>query len=157
MGGSYGLIGLPFADLFGWQLREPHDWVIPALVGMLLVYGLCHRIGESPTGRVLKGIREDPVSTQALGKNVFGYKVAVFGITSGAGCVRRFDAGRLVAVGDTRRVRFLVLADRVRDRDLRWDGQPRRHRRWAPRWWSCWNRCCAASSRWKPAAPASCS
>ena len=82
MGGTYGLINLPFADLFGWHLRQPRDWVIPSLVAMLAVYFVCHRIGESPIGRILKGIREDPVSTQALGKNVLGYKVAVFGITS---------------------------------------------------------------------------
>jgi len=82
MGGTFGLIGLPTANLFGWHLREPHDWVLPSLVAMLIVYAICHRIGESPTGRVLKGIREDPISTQALGKNVFGYKVAVFGISS---------------------------------------------------------------------------
>ena len=82
MGGTYGLINLPHPDLFGWHIRGPRDWVAPSLVGMLIVYGICHRIGESPMGRVLKGIREDPMSTQALGKNVFGYKVAVFGISS---------------------------------------------------------------------------
>ena len=49
---------------------------------MAIVYAICHRVGESPVGRVLKGIREDPVATQALGKNVFGYKVVVFGLTS---------------------------------------------------------------------------
>jgi ABC-type branched-subunit amino acid transport system ATPase component/ABC-type branched-subunit amino acid transport system permease subunit len=82
MGGTYGLIGLPTTNLFGWHLREPHDWVLPSLVAMLIVYAICRRIGESPIGRVLKGIREDPISTQALGKNVLGYKVAVFGISS---------------------------------------------------------------------------
>ena len=82
MGGTFGLIGLPTPNLFGWHLREPHDWVLPSLVAMLMVYAICRRIGESPVGRVLKGIREDPVATQALGKNVFGYKVAVFGISS---------------------------------------------------------------------------
>ncbi len=82
MGGSYGLINLPAADIFGWHLLRPRDWVIPSLVVMLVVYFICRRIGESPTGRVLKGIREDPISTQALGKNVLGYKVAVFGTTS---------------------------------------------------------------------------
>jgi branched-chain amino acid transport system permease protein len=82
MGGSFGLINLPNADLFGWNLRNPSDWVIPSLIGMLFVFGVCHRIGESPMGRVLKGIREDPISTQALGKNVFGYKVAIFGLSS---------------------------------------------------------------------------
>jgi len=82
LGGTYGLIGLPDADLFGWSLDNPRDWVIPALVGMLLVYAFCHRLGESAFGRVLKGLREDPLATQALGKNVFAYKVGVFGITS---------------------------------------------------------------------------
>ena len=94
MGGSYGLIGLPTANLFGWHLLEPHDWVLPSLVAMLIVYAICRRIGESPIGRVLKGIREDPISTQALGKNVFGYKVAVFGITS---ALAAFAGGLLAA------------------------------------------------------------
>jgi branched-chain amino acid transport system permease protein len=82
MGGTYGLIAFPKPVFLGWHLLRPRDFVIPGLLAMLAVYGVCHRIGESPTGRVLKGIREDPVSTQALGKNVLGYKVAIFGITS---------------------------------------------------------------------------
>src|SRR5215211_2770511 len=82
LGGTYGLIGLPDADVFGWSLDNPRDWVIPSLVAMLLVYAFCHRLGESSFGRVLKGLREDPLATQALGKNVFAYKVGVFGITS---------------------------------------------------------------------------
>jgi branched-chain amino acid transport system permease protein len=49
---------------------------------MLLVYAFCHRLGESAFGRVLKGVREDPLATQAMGKNVFAYKVGTFGITS---------------------------------------------------------------------------
>jgi len=82
MGGTYGLINLPAANLFGWHLQQPEDWLLPALVSMVIVYLVCHRVGESPIGRVLKGIREDPIATQALGKNVLGYKVAVFGLTS---------------------------------------------------------------------------
>jgi branched-chain amino acid transport system permease protein len=82
LGGTYGLINLPPADLFGWHLRTPEDWLLPAAVAMAIVYAICHRIGESPTGRVLKGIREDPLATGALGKNVFAYKVSVFGLTS---------------------------------------------------------------------------
>ena len=81
-GGTYGLINLPPANLFGWHLQRPEDWLLPAFVAMAVVYFICYRVGESPIGRVLKGIREDPVATQALGKNVLGYKVAVFGLTS---------------------------------------------------------------------------
>ena len=81
-GGTYGLINLPQASLFGWHLQRPEDWLLPAFLSMAIVFAICHRVGESPAGRVLKGIREDPVATQALGKNVFGYKVFVFGLTS---------------------------------------------------------------------------
>jgi branched-chain amino acid transport system permease protein len=83
LGSSGGMINLPTANIFGYKLQHPKDWLLPAGVGMLIVYFICRRIGESPTGRVLKGIREDPVATQALGKNVFAYKVSVFGIASG--------------------------------------------------------------------------
>jgi branched-chain amino acid transport system permease protein len=82
MGGTYGLINLDAANLFGWHLQHPRDWLLPSFVAMAIVYAICHRIGESPVGRVLKGIREDPVATEALGKNVFAYKVTVFGLTS---------------------------------------------------------------------------
>src|SRR3954447_15384849 len=82
LGGTYGLIGLPATDLFGWKLQRPRDWIIPSFIGMMIIYGICHRMGESAFGRVLKGIREDPLATQALGKNVFGYKVGTFAITS---------------------------------------------------------------------------
>src|SRR3954452_12533037 len=81
-GGTYGLINLPAVSLFGWHLRSPYDWILPSFLSMVLIYAICHRIGESPTGRVLKGIREDPVATEALGKNVFAYKVSIFGMTS---------------------------------------------------------------------------
>jgi len=83
LGGSYGLIGISGITIFGWHMTKPSDWVLPTLVVAIVVYATCWRLGESAFGRVLKGVREDPTATQALGKNVFGYKVAVFGITSG--------------------------------------------------------------------------
>jgi branched-chain amino acid transport system ATP-binding protein/branched-chain amino acid transport system permease protein len=81
-GGTYGLIGLPAANVFGWTMRSPYDWLLPAFLAMAIVYAICHRVGESPVGRVLKGIREDPQATESLGKNVFAYKVTIFGMTS---------------------------------------------------------------------------
>ncbi len=96
LGGTYGLIGIPKADIFGWTMQRPSDWVIPTLALMLVTYAVCRRLGESAFGRVLKGIREDGLATQALGKNVFAYKVAVFGITAGlAGLAGAFYSGWL--------------------------------------------------------------
>jgi branched-chain amino acid transport system permease protein len=96
LGGTYGLIGIPKADIFGWTMNRPSDWVIPTLVLVIITYAICRRLGESAFGRVLKGIREDAQATQALGKNVFAYKVGVFGITAGlAGLAGAFYAGWL--------------------------------------------------------------
>jgi branched-chain amino acid transport system permease protein len=83
LGGTYGIIGIKNITIFGWHMEKMSDWLIPTLVLAMIVGGACWRIGETAFGRVLKGLREDPQATQALGKNVFGYKVAVFGITSG--------------------------------------------------------------------------
>jgi len=82
LGGTYGLIGIPQAEIFGYQLAEPRDWILPLLVVAVIIYLLCRRMGESAYGRVLKGLREDPDATRSLGKNVFAYKVSVFAVTS---------------------------------------------------------------------------
>ncbi len=82
LGGSYGLIGIPQAELFGWTLARPRDWLLPLTVVAVVIYLICYRIGESPYGRVLKGLREDDRATLALGKPVFWFRVGVFGITS---------------------------------------------------------------------------
>ena len=83
LGGINGLTSLPKANLFGWTWQNPSDWMLPLVVAVAVVYFICWRIGESPYGRVLKGIREDDRATRAQGKNVFRFKVVVFAVTSG--------------------------------------------------------------------------
>jgi branched-chain amino acid transport system permease protein len=96
LGGTYGLIGLPKSSIFGIELTRPGDWVLPCLVMLVIIFAICHRMGESAYGRVLKGIREDPMATQALGKNVVIIKLTVFGVASAlAGMAGAFYAGWL--------------------------------------------------------------
>lgn len=96
LGGTYGLTSIPKASILGKELTRPGDWVVPSLVMAVVTYAICRRIGENAYGRVLKGIREDPLATQALGKNVFTYKLAVFGIASAlAGLAGGFYSGWL--------------------------------------------------------------
>ncbi len=83
-------------ELFGWTLERSIDWLIPLLVAVALIWSLCWRLGESPYGRVLKGIREDEAAVLSLGKSVFKSKVLVFGITSAmAGFAGAFLSGFL--------------------------------------------------------------
>lgn len=82
LGGLYGLTGLPSVTIFGTELLRPSDWLGPLLVATILLFAALTWIGQSPFGRVLRGIREDQLATQALGKDVFLRKVVVFGLTS---------------------------------------------------------------------------
>ena len=107
-------------------MRRPSDWAIPTVLLMLLTYAICWRLGESAFGRVLKGIREDGEATQALGKNVFTYKVGVFAITAGlAGLAGAFYSGWLGLATPTV-FGFSFASDPLRDRDLRRHGEPDR-------------------------------
>ncbi len=82
LGGAYGLLGIQQMNLFGHDLPDPSDKFPLLLVLFLIVFAFCWRLGESPFGRLLKAIREDELATRSLGKNVYAYKVIVFGVTS---------------------------------------------------------------------------
>lgn len=80
-GGPNGLV-LPPLNLFGVEASQPTRffWIILALaLGTLVV---ARTLAESPFGRVLKGIREDELAVQSVGKPTVGPKVLAFGITA---------------------------------------------------------------------------
>lgn len=81
-GGPYGLTPIPPIDLFGELLIAPQKMFLLLLVVTALVLVVAWGIGESPYGRLLKGIREDEVAVAALGKNTMAAKVLVFGISA---------------------------------------------------------------------------
>ena len=81
-GGALGLQGIQVPSLFGKLLLRPADFFWTFLVLAAIVFAICWRLGESPFGRVLRGIRDDESVARSLGKNVVTYKVVVFGITS---------------------------------------------------------------------------
>ena len=83
LGGIMGITGVDDLSLAGYQLDSPNAWLLPSAATLILVFAICWRLGQSPYGRVLKGVREDSVAIGAIGKNVFGYKVGIFAITSG--------------------------------------------------------------------------
>lgn len=82
-GGPYGITPIPPITVFGNTLLAPHQafWAIfvVAAIVVLLAWGL----GESPFGRILKGIREHETAVRAVGKNTVIPKVIVFSIAAG--------------------------------------------------------------------------
>jgi branched-chain amino acid transport system permease protein len=81
LGGSSGL-QTSNLNILGYELVEPTQVLPVVAVGAVIVFLLCYRIGESPYGRVLRGIRDDETATRSLGKNTFSYKLIVFTLTA---------------------------------------------------------------------------
>ena len=82
-GGPYGLTPIgPLTLPWGTPLNFPHQVFWPLLVVTLIVVAVAWLIGDSPFGRVLKGIREQEVATQAAGKNTVIPKLLVFSIAA---------------------------------------------------------------------------
>lgn len=80
LGGNQGIPGIPrifhdvAPDAFTAGLAA-----FGALTGLLIVsFAIMQRLGESPFGRVLRGIRDDETAVEFLGKSVFSYKVQTF-------------------------------------------------------------------------------
>jgi len=83
LGGTYGLQNISGLKIFGRELDQPADMFPFFLAMTLIVFAVCWRMGESPYGRVLRGIREDEIACRSLGKNVFLFKTIAFGMTAG--------------------------------------------------------------------------
>jgi branched-chain amino acid transport system permease protein len=81
-GGTNGLQQSKSLELFGYPLNEPNQVLPVAIVVAVIVFAAVWRIGESPYGRVLRGIRADDSAVYALGKNVYRYKLAIFTLTA---------------------------------------------------------------------------
>jgi branched-chain amino acid transport system permease protein len=86
-GGPMGLPGIPTPVILGWQIDSHIDYLVLVFLLCLVTVWLSCRIGHSPFGRVLKSIREDEVFTQALGKNIAFFKLAIFVIGAGMASV----------------------------------------------------------------------
>ena len=61
----------------GFKFNTAEKFLVLGVVCLVLVYIVAERLLRSPFGRVLKGIREDEAAVQALGKNVYRFKMWV--------------------------------------------------------------------------------
>jgi branched-chain amino acid transport system permease protein len=76
--GPLGIAGIPIPVVFGWRVDSPADFVVLCLPCAAIAFCVTARLTSGPYGRVLHAIREDETFAKSLGKNVAGYKLAVF-------------------------------------------------------------------------------
>jgi branched-chain amino acid transport system permease protein len=81
--GPYGIPGIPAPKLLNnIEISGLWAFFVLSLVLVVVVVFLFHNLIHSPFGRALKGIRDDELSMQALGKNVTALKIQAFVISS---------------------------------------------------------------------------
>jgi len=91
--GPMGLPGIPKPTIFSLHIKTTESYLIFVLILFFLTYLIIEKLFRSPYGRILKGIREDEFAAEALGKDVFRFKLhALF-----LGCFFAGMAGSLYA------------------------------------------------------------
>lgn len=81
--GPYGIPGIPSIKLFGvWSVTGIYAYFFLALILAAAVALIFSQLQRSPYGRMLKAIRTDELSAQALGRNTVQLKAWAFFISA---------------------------------------------------------------------------
>lgn len=81
--GPYGIPGIPSIKLFGvWSVTGIYAYFFLALILAVAVSLIFNQLQRSPYGRMLKAIRTDELSAQALGRNTVQLKAWAFFISA---------------------------------------------------------------------------
>jgi branched-chain amino acid transport system permease protein len=92
-GGIGGLISIPPANVFGFEITDPIHFLVLTLICLALVLLVIRILVRSSFGRSLKAIRDDETAASALGKNVALLKTLAVAVSSALAAV----AGSLFA------------------------------------------------------------
>lgn len=80
--GPQGISGIPKMDLFGYIFSKPIHKYYVALILLIFTIFIVKSIMNSRIGRAISAIRDDEIAADAMGINVFKYKIMVFSISS---------------------------------------------------------------------------
>ncbi len=98
--GPMGLPGIPPVSILGLDTSARRGYLVLTLVALAFTLWVLRTVVRSPFGRVLRGLREDEVAVQALGKNVYRFKVLAFVV-----------AGVLAALGGSLYAHYVSYID----------------------------------------------
>ncbi|KAA6301442.1 MAG: branched-chain amino acid transport system permease protein [Candidatus Ordinivivax streblomastigis] len=80
--GPLGIPGIPEIQLFGIAIESKWAFLLLTFIFVALIFFFLKKLTGSSFGRTLRGLREDEIFAQSLGKNVYLSKVIAF--TAGA-------------------------------------------------------------------------
>lgn len=81
--GPMGILNIPKPSIFGFEIDSSVSFLYLVLVVSLIVYIALHNIIRSKFGRNLKALRDDEISSESMGIDVYRHKVIAFVISSG--------------------------------------------------------------------------
>ncbi|MFH1962150.1 MAG: branched-chain amino acid ABC transporter permease [bacterium] len=85
--GPYGIPGIPKPEILGLKFDNLYKFLLLSGGMSLVVFFIIKRICNSSFGLVLKAIREDELSAEAIGKNITKFKILAFVISSGLAAI----------------------------------------------------------------------
>ena len=91
--GPMGILNIPKPSLFGYTIQSSGAFLYLVLTVAIIVYIGLHNLIHSRFGRNLQALRDDEISSESMGINVYRYKVIAFVISTGVAGV----AGALFA------------------------------------------------------------
>lgn len=98
-GGRFGII---IPNFFGWL--GDYSWIglsVTIVIIAVIIFFVIQRVCNSPFGRLLKGVRENELAVQCMGKNTNEIKIKVFVFTSAflalAGVLISLNTGTVIA------------------------------------------------------------
>jgi branched-chain amino acid transport system permease protein len=80
--GPLGIPGIPQPTILGWRIHTHLEFLILVIAFGAFAYAVVWRIATSPSGRVLRAIREDEVFARSLAKNTLGFKIIAFAVSA---------------------------------------------------------------------------
>lgn len=86
-GGSAGLVGIPRASVFGYEIQNNTQYLALGAVVLTLCFLFVRRVVNSPLGRAFKAIRDDPLAAESHGKNPFVLRLIAVVISAGISSV----------------------------------------------------------------------
>jgi branched-chain amino acid transport system permease protein len=81
--GARGVTSIPPVHILGLNFGTKFGFLLLSAIFVGLTFLVVRHIVNSPFGRVLRGMREDEVACEALGKNVVSYRILSFMISGG--------------------------------------------------------------------------